>query len=898
MIQEVKFQGLAHSPSDYDAQDGELGTCLNLVCEDGALKPIPKPEVTEDGFTLPEGGSMLCVHRVTHDGEQHTHYIFLDGYGVLWWAEKGGDGSKQIIGYIKDINAVTAVGNILCVVGSTKITYAYWKDGLYYIMDFSDIQYSGTITTLDGNKTYDVIERREDVPGSEEIDGGRIYKDTIDATTAQKLFAARDAYLNEKIDDESFKYIQLGVLALRLYDGSHIMVGNPFTIGSTDEAAIGDTLYLWQPIYDGKINNDGYERFSWSGYDTYAIYKRQGLYKYAIKIIFEKIKDYEDIIDGVDVYVSNTIYPYKTNVQLQEKQQAATSDYQNLDKLEVETEKYGTLTLYNGYYLLSSLEVIGKWTLPAMSHEEYDEAISNLSFYKSVSFSADEVANGTAKNLRRVYQTEETISLADSQRTNYGAKVAVTYNNRLHLAGVGVTIGSPWSGIVCPSGQTNLPIVLHAKYKYNGQTQETYNYYGSLSSSEHLVSFPSDNVTLMEVYTYLFLGTGTKFVRKVLDMYDGNSLGISYYTSYKDGKISAIDWATDVSYITEQEWNDLVEKAKSYTPTPSQNQSLIKVSEAENPLVFPAKNSVQVGSSVVNALAANTRPISEGQFGDAPLYAFTDEGVWVLMLGTDGTYMSRQPTNREICSNPDGILQIDDAVLFPTERGIVMQRGRVAECITDQLDGYPFSFPLMDIKGTTAQKVLAVGGIGEISVKYVRLREFLKEANMVYDYYDNRIVLFNPGYAYAYVYSLKSKQWGTMENTLSKRVNIYPESYAINENGQIVDLYVQSPADSVPYFLCSRPMGLGSPEVHKTVFSCIARGYFGSESGKCGMLLFGSNDLRKWYFVSSSVDKYLRGMAGTPYKYFRIALVGSLAPDESISGLSAELQQRWQNKLR
>lgn len=129
--------------------------------------------------------------------------------------------------------------------------------------------------------------------------------------------------------------------------------------------------------------------------------------------------------------------------------------------------------------------------------------------------------------------------------------------------------------------------------------------------------------------------------------------------------------------ITESDWNAIKQKADSFAASNSDDSyqpSLIRVSEAENPLVFPAKNSVQVGSSIVSAMAANTRPISEGQFGDAPLYAFTDEGVWVLMLGEEGTYIARQPANRDICSNPKGILQIDDAVLFPTERGIMMQR--------------------------------------------------------------------------------------------------------------------------------------------------------------------------------------------------------------------------------
>ena len=268
------------------------------------------------------------------------------------------------------------------------------------------------------------------------------------------------------------------------------------------------------------------------------------------------------------------------------------------------------------------------------------------------------------------------------------------------------------------------------------------------------------------------------------------------------------------------------------------------------------------------------------------------------MTSSEGTYEARQPANREICTNPKSILQIDDAVLFATERGIMLQNGKNAECITDVLDGYPFDFTQL-YKADYAKKVLAVGNISEEAVKYVRFRDYLQEADMIYDYYDNRIIVFNAAYPYAYVYSLKSKTWSTMANTINKRVNIYPESYGVNKDGKLVDVYVKEPTDSVPYFLCSRPLGLGTPEVFKTMFTAITRGYFrGSEAGKCGMVLYGSNDLFHWYLIKSSVDKYLRGMMGSPYKYFRIALIGSLLPDESISGMSADFTERWQNKLR
>ena len=499
--------------------------------------------------------------------------------------------------------------------------------------------------------------------------------------------------------------------------------------------------------------------------------------------------------------------------------------------------------------------------------------------------------------MKRVLETEESLSLASSFRDSFGAKCAITYNNRFHLANVSTTNRSTVNGYV--SNQLGYArVITHVKYKYNGNTLESYGVDSLQFPLDPVLAFPSDNVISYEVY----VNYGGSYYHKEVEIYDKNQLGLSFYTEYDSGKLQYIN-SDKFESISSSTWNQVLATATSFHPANIYSPSLVKVSEAENPLVFPAKNSVQVGSSVVNALAANTRPISEGQFGDAPLYAFTDEGVWVLMLGSDGTYQARQPAQRDICSNPKGILQIDDAVLFPTERGIMMQQGREAVCITDVLDDYPFDF-LQIYSHSTKDKtypnrLLALGNIPESDVQYVRFRTYLQSSDMIYDYYDSRIIVFNPSYTYAYVYSLKSKLWGTMHNVFSKRVNIYPESYAINDNGRIVDVYVKEPTEDVRYFICSRPLSLGQEDVHKTMLDCIARGnMFSIENGKYGMVLFGSNDLNNWYFISSSANRYLRNLVGSPFKYFRIVMMGSLSVNESISRLSTYFQTRWQNKLR
>ena len=897
--QDVIFQGLTHSPSDYNCQDGELATCLNLINEDGALHPIHQPVVVDENIYIPDGTTIEMVHKVNYDNSIHTHYII---HGNSWyWKEKGGNGEAHSITGLSDfqVNAVTAVGNILCFVGDSKTIYAYWKDGQYVLMDFSTIKYAGISVRENGNKTYDVIETNDAVSDIDDHakDKGNHYvkfKDNIDGNAAHKLFLAKDAYLNKKMDDESFKYVQFGVLALKLYDGSHILVGNPFTI--TNGEGVDNNINLWYVYKAHPIQIEGLgEKFYPSDNTYYAVHLKQSLFKYKLKIDFSDITKYEDIIDGVDVYVSNSIYPYKTNVELSEEQKKAYDN--NTDQyLQIETEDYGMLILRNAF-TFDAKECLGHWSYPALSKDEFNEKVSNLTFYKSVSFTYNDVIKKKEKYLKRVLETEESLSLASSFRDSFGAKCAITYNNRLHLANVSTTNRSTVNGYV--SNQLGYArVITHVKYKYNGNTLESYGVDSLQFPLDPVLAFPSDNVISYEVY----VNYGGSYYHKEVEIYDKNQLGLSFYTEYDSGKLQYIN-SDKFESISSSTWNQVLATATSFHPANIYSPSLVKVSEAENPLVFPAKNSVQVGSSVVNALAANTRPISEGQFGDAPLYAFTDEGVWVLMLGSEGTYQARQPAQRDICSNPKGILQIDDAVLFPTERGIMMQQGREAVCITDVLDDYPFDF-LQIYSHSTKDKtypnrLLALGNIPESDVQYVRFRTYLQSSDMIYDYYDSRIIVFNPSYTYAYVYSLKSKLWGTMHNVFSKRVNIYPESYAINDNGRIVDVYVKEPTEDVRYFLCSRPLSLGQEDVHKTMLDCIARGnMFSIENGKYGMVLFGSNDLNNWYFISSSVNRYLRNLVGSPFKYFRIVMMGSLGVNECISRLSTDFQTRWQNKIR
>ena len=861
--QELILKGLTHSPSDYDCQDGELATCLNLINEDGALHPIQQPIIVESSknITIHQYSSIELVHKVTHNQAIHSHYIIRSSepqdrerWGWIEQDSANDTPTEFLLGDDFHVNTVCAIGNVLCFVGIKTTKYAIWKNGSYLIFGKEDLQFGIEIANTYHQDLTLKVEAGDNFYDYFIVESANLnmYYNTS-AIGTRKMFTDLDAIANKKLAELGTEYLKrnvFGVAALRLYDGTYINISNPFVLPSAESNAVSRKINIYKdPVKPDAPNGK-------------TITSSVGINKYTIEIReVGNLQLYEDIVQGVDIFLTN-----------------GESFYQ-IDKS----------------YPLASEDGIQWLFLDDMNARDVHDTIGNMPFYHSIFIPLSEFEH--PKVVKRPTQAEENISLADLNRIAFGGTTAITYNNRLHIAGIRKNIDS--SLVRQPYGYKNEEYLtaIYGIPTSNG----TYYLNGSIGNWQDIIAVPISDVKEMVVYVKRTSG----YQKKRFTLYSPSNFGLSFFVQTLTGGIDDImggDW----SDITESDWNAIKQKADIFAVSNSDDSyqpSLIRVSEAENPLVFPAKNSVQIGSSIVSAMAANTRPISEGQFGDAPLYAFTDEGVWVLMLDEEGTYIARQPANRDVCSNPKGILQIDDAVLFPTERGIMMQRGRESECITDVLDGFPFDFNLIySHSGKDTYYPLSILELQDFEdgeVAYVRFRKYMKNASMIYDYYDSRIIVFNPSYDYAYVYSLKSNLWGTMVNAFAKRVNSYPESYAINYAGKIVNVYVEKPSDNIPFFFCTRPLTLNQGDNYKTMFTCIIRGYWTCEANKYnGQVLFGSNDMKRWFYIGSSIGNSLRNLVGSPYRYFRVAVIGNMNADESISSISTAFQQRWQNKLR
>ena len=71
MIKDIKYGGYTAQPSDYECQDGDLASSINLINEDGALHPVAQPKVLKQ---LSAQDKVAFIHKTS----SFTHYIIYN----------------------------------------------------------------------------------------------------------------------------------------------------------------------------------------------------------------------------------------------------------------------------------------------------------------------------------------------------------------------------------------------------------------------------------------------------------------------------------------------------------------------------------------------------------------------------------------------------------------------------------------------------------------------------------------------------------------------------------------------------------------------------------------------------------------------------------------------------
>lgn len=331
----------------------------------------------------------------------------------------------------------------------------------------------------------------------------------------------------------------------------------------------------------------------------------------------------------------------------------------------------------------------------------------------------------------------------------------------------------------------------------------------------------------------------------------------------------------------------------SFSPSSSPtitDQNRIQASALNNPFLFPVANSYRAGTSEVIGLHTVNNELSQGQFGEYPVIAFTKSGIWALNIGSgDILVNSVVPLANEVCNNPESITAIRKGIFFSTVEGLKILQGKTAVDITDQLEGNPENA----VKSNTiVRTILNNDGLASF-VSEVDFLDYVRFAKVGYDDYFEEIIVSNPSYAYSYVFSLENKTWTKRGETFTAFMNQYPHLLAVNGS----TIYKTNMENKVGKnaLIVTNPIG---QDRFIKFEQLIARGVFGMAK----VMVFASTDNRYYKLVSQAVvkDAFDVRLPRSPYSFRSFILVfeGSFDPSHYLNDFDLEMFERYGNKLR
>lgn len=897
MIKEINFNGFTTTPSDYESPDGDLSAVMGLVPEDGALKALLPAKSL---MTLAANQRVVYIHTTS----AFKHYIIHDtSANKLYWIASDGITTTDMRSYSSIvIYQVTAIGNTLIVLAADGTHYFLWKgdtDGYLYLgtkMPELPISFG-----LQG----EMVRTDEFSISFDSIAEGDIWNEFSDDNKT-KITSQVLAKVNKFIADKStnagkFIYPFLIRYAYRLYDATLTMHSCPtLMICSSDLAP----QVFWSHITGkGKYTDATLRVVGVLQTLDYAVMNETSL---------SNLKNWTDIVKSVDIFISKPIYTYDQNGECTKFANVDSSDCYCVCKHTNQAASTTTYPLRYQYNKFSKLYAFtfnpsdfsypsGRLMIPQRSTDDVKEDIKSCSsFYFLESIKLDQLATErTAIDIEDDYLqslvTREVMTDDYDSHDTMIPKYAFVYNQRINLANIKKQLFSGfdgyslfnysngyvlnWSDATPTTADTTQSVSCYVYIKQDGRDIIVHGNSGSVGYKSPLLFFYYPNVNAYKVaivkYSYAF-----PTVYEV-PLEQHNFLNGSFYFGG---------------------WSDLEEKYEvSFIPTISSLllrtidiPNKIYTSDVNNPFVFQVTNINTVGTGTILGICSAVKALSQGQFGQFPLYCFSSEGVWALEVSDTGSYSARQPVTRDVCINADSLTQIDGAVLFSTDRGIMLISGSESKCISEPLSGEQF---LNIAELPYISDIISKAGFTQEDFTYQSFHTFLTSCRMVYDYTHQHLIVYNPDYTYAYVYSFKSKMWGMMLSDIQDNVNSYPEALAITRNCSLVDFTQSDITTGLKGMFITRPMKLEAPDILKTVDTVIGRGFF--KKGNVKMALYGSRDLFNWFLVSSSVDNILRGFSGSPYKYFRLVVVtADFGSNESIYGCSIQYTPRLVNKPR
>jgi hypothetical protein len=334
--------------------------------------------------------------------------------------------------------------------------------------------------------------------------------------------------------------------------------------------------------------------------------------------------------------------------------------------------------------------------------------------------------------------------------------------------------------------------------------------------------------------------------------------------------------------------------------TDEKEESTIRSSELNNPLYYPDKNVYQVGGGKILGLISNAKDVSEGQFGQYPMYAFSTEGVYSLGVGSGDVAFSavgaprsyEQPVSGVLCQSPYG-------VFFLSRRGLCIIAGGKVDIVSYPVEEAPQQLELTP-HPYVDDVIPDYGAVGFI--------DFLRGVElMIYDAAENELIIVNTLEAYSWVYNLDSKHWRISTERISGVVDNAIEKPAIFDGTVIKELGEYEELVSASFI--TRPLRYGTEDFKKAMRMYLRGQLVGMDArdGKLGVaacyVSVDGLNFQLWEArtmqAGSRKDMDMKLSARTKARYYLFSFGGQLRASSYISHLETETGKEYNNdKMR
>jgi len=934
-IKRIQLRGISRRPSDRMNADGGCAESLNMYIDENELASrVDMTEVTTS-TTGSNAYSIAFIHKMPDGTRAFIGYksnklvAYVNGSSVQF---KTGSSSSDYAGVDSGPSRYVGIGNILIAYTSLTPYYFLFKDGSYKVLGMSipkpeieviTIPHSPTRSSSVRSKIFGLPDYFSDINSAvldwntAKSESSAHHADLLAAMSS--LWECASLLISEIRSDGYFNAPFFLRYAVRLYDGSYIHASTPILCGGS----VATWIAARRQQTGGASNH-------WQG-----VVSLQNGFWVGLKMASYDIASWGDIVSSIDFFISTPIYTPSINAGFSEMYVDDGTAYirfsgEEDDVIEDNIRKE-VLSKGNFYKILSvALDSDG-------SASVYSEMLSGTYRIKNT----DDI--GMGENLLVKEAMPDPYRSSNTYKATGGSPL--NSNSRIILPGVTevLTTGDIFlNGLVSAKISASRTTKKRWIFKYH---IEDANGAGIVASRGHesalglysleagyFTSFDSDTIQHFaedtdnsgcEATPYAWLAYPDRRCKSVtVYYYEGSTLKKSgtivmephpflecAYAFFGLGEVlndelTAVQGSPSYSYDT---FSD--EKRTIGSP------NKLFISELENPFLFPAGNIITFSDNLIG-VAQTTVPLSEGQAGQFPYYVFTEGGIRALSVNTEGTISAKvvPPNIAQHVAVAGSIKQLDQEIVFVTNRGVMLLSGYEVRCISEVMNGKHDTLNsgvTRDRSGNTGSTIVSSALSGwagssmlSAATDTTAFISFVKGASIAYDYNDERLIFIRSNLSYQYVYHFKTNTWHKMYpgKTFSNVLNSFPDCLvtADGAGGVLKEIYDLSTInDNAAYLVpdstkftygltVTRALDLDEPDVHKVIKSIRIRGNFNRNNVQ--YLILGSLDGVNW--------KLLPSLRGGSYKQFKLVIVSKLDRTERISWVDVDYESRYATKLR